>query len=123
MKTIIASLLFATVVSTANAKPLEGKETAKIKTQVSANADSKVWIGVEKPADQNLELLLLDEKFEVLHHQFLKNSGTSVVQKMDLKNLADGTYSLFIRSGKEVVKKNLTIKSKGSQIVQSVVVE
>lgn len=123
MKIIIASLLFATVVSTANAKPLEGKEAAKIKTQVSANADSKVWIGVEKPADQNLELLLLDEKSEVLHRQFMKNSGTSVVQKMDLKNLEDGTYSLFIRSGKEVVKKNLTIKTKGGVPVQSVVVE
>jgi len=123
MKSIIASLLFATVVSTANAKPLEGKEAAKIKTQVSANADSKVWIGVEKPADQNLEFLLLDEKSEVLHHQFIKSSSTSVVQKMDLKNLEDGTYALFIRSGKEVVKKSLTIKSKGSAIVQSVVVE
>lgn len=123
MKSIIASLLFATVVSTANAKPLEGKETAKIKTQVSANADAKVWIGVEKPADQSLELLLLDEKFDVIHHQFIKNSGTSLVQKMDLKNLEDGTYSLFIRSGKEVVKKNLTIITKGGIPVQSVVVE
>lgn len=123
MKSIIASLLFATVVSTANAKPLEGKETAKIKTQVSANADAKVWIGVEKPADQSLEFLLLDEKFDVIHHQFIKNSGTSLVQKMDLKNLEDGTYSLFIRSGKEVVKKNLTIITKGGIPVQSVVVE
>jgi hypothetical protein len=123
MKTIIVSLLLSTVVSTANAKPLEGKEAVKIKTQVSANADSKVWIGVERPADQHLELLLLGEKFEVIHHQFIKNPGTSVVQKMDLKNLEDGTYALFIRSGKEVVKKNLTIQTKGDLRVQSVVVK
>ncbi len=119
MKKYLTSLLCAAVLGSANAKPLEGKENAKIKTQVSANATSKLWVGIEKSADQGVELTIFDDNQRIVFHQYHTKGNAKLVQKFDIKDLYDGDYALYIRSGKEVVKKTFTVKT--SEVTQVVV--
>lgn len=118
MKTLITSFLCATIMGAAVAKPHEDKENVKIRTQVEATSESKVWIGVEKPTDLPVELMLMDQNYRVIFRQFYKNGGTAMVQKLDAKNLMDGQYTLFIRCGKQVIKKTLDVSSSRVQAIE-----
>jgi hypothetical protein len=109
MKKYLTTLMCAAMLSGAIAKPLDGKDASKLKTQVTTNADAKVWIGVEKPAEQNVLITIFDDQQRVVLHKFYPKGHTSLVQKLDVKGLYDGEYALYIRSGNEFVKKNFSV--------------
>lgn len=111
MKKYLTALLCTAVLSGANAKPLEGKDATKIQVQVSVNKASKLWLGVEKPAEQSVELTVFDDNQRIVYRQFYSKGTPTLVQKFDLKDLYDGEYSLYIRSGNEVIRKTFSIQT------------
>ncbi|AEI52219.1 hypothetical protein [Runella slithyformis] len=79
---------------------------------------SKLWVGIEKPADQGVELTIFDDRQRIVFHQYHTKGNAMLVQRFDIKNLYDGEYALYIRSGKEIVKKIFTVKtSEMTQVV------
>ncbi|MFN3382216.1 MAG: hypothetical protein ACK41O_22375 [Runella zeae] len=101
--------------------PTDGKDIPQLKTQVTANHHSQLWIGIEKPTEQYLEVRLMDEKNKTLHREFIKRGSSHFVQKLNLKELNDGVYFLYISTEKECVTKTIFIKTFYSEPSQTVV--
>lgn len=102
---LVASVSFYT-----HAIPTEEKDN-KLRTQVTANHRSQLWIGVEKPTEHYLEVRLMDEKNKILHRGFIKRGNSHFVQKLNLKELNDGVYFLYISTEKECITKTIFIKT------------
>lgn len=122
MKSFLLALV-ASVPLCTRAIPTDGKDNPQLKTQVTANHRSQLWIGVEKPTEQYLEVRLMDEKNKILHRGFIKRGSSHFVQKLNLKELNDGIYFLYISTEKECVTKTIFIKTFYSSSPTTVVLE
>ncbi|MDF7819929.1 hypothetical protein P1X15_20070 [Runella sp. MFBS21] len=103
---LVASVSFYT-----HAIPTEEKDNTQLKAQITANHRSQLWIGVEKPTEHYLEVRLMDEKNKILHRGFIKRGNSHFVQKLNLKELNDGVYFLYISTEKECITKTIFIRT------------
>ena len=70
-----------------------------------------VCLSVEKEVGEKVLVRLLDTKGEELHRESLGRHTNKYVRRFDLGNLTDGSYTIEVRNGGEVIRKLVNLSS------------
>ena len=116
MKTLIKPLLLAlslsfVAVSFTEAKPGH-PAVATFKTGIYSSVSGKLHIALDKQAGGPVDILLKSSSGTLLYSQHLGKKETEFRIRLNLDDLADGTYLLEITNGVETTRQTITLKTK-----------
>lgn len=116
MKTLIKPLLLAlslsfVAVSFTEAKPGHPAVTT-FKTGIYSSVSGKLHIALDKQAGGPVDIQLKSSSGTLLYSQRLGKKETEFRIRLNLDDLADGTYLLEITNGVETTRQTITLKTK-----------
>lgn len=115
MKTLIKPFLLAlslsfVAVSFSEAKP-DRPVAATFKTGIYSSVSGKLNIALDKQAGGSVDIQLRSSGGAVVYSQHIGKKETTFRTRLNLDELADGTYVLNITNGSETTRQTITLKT------------
>lgn len=125
MKTTIKTLACALALTTsfAFANPTEEKTAAKFEASAFTTKDASIRVAIKKNVHERVYLTLSNAKGDVLFAETISKNDMSYSAKLNLSELADGSYQIEIKAGKEQIVKQLNVSTKTSDVERKVTVK
>lgn len=119
---LISAVTFTTTVSASASGPKKPHRIAAYQVGAYGSLDgTKLNVAIDKEQGGRVDVSLKNEKGTLLFHQTLKNSDEKFRAKLDVSELAAGTYQLEVSNGKETTVRNLTIvDQKPTEVVRTI---
>lgn len=114
MKTLVTTLVCALALSSSVAfasDPTEDKKAKPLQIGVFTTKDSKIQMAVRKGAGERAVITLRDAKQNVIHEEVMSKKSEKFDARFDVSELAEGSYTLEVASGKDKIQKQVSIKS------------
>lgn len=127
MKTLIKSFALAlslglasTAATFADGNPIGRRAAgASFQTGIYTTASGKLQVALNKQTGGAVDIWLRDAKGAVLYSQHLNKNQTACRTRLDLSQLADGTYELHITNGVETVRQTVSIVTRAERTIQT----
>lgn len=120
-KTLACALALTTTVAFAN--PTEEKKVAKFEASAFSTKDASIRVAVKKNVQERVYLTLRDSKGHVLFAETIAKGEMKYAAKLNVSELADGTYQIAIKSGDEQIVKQLNVSTKTVEVERTVSVK
>lgn len=114
MKTLVTTLVCALALSSSVAfasDPTEDKKAKPLQIGVFTTKDSKIQMAVRKGVGERAVITLRDAKQNVIHEEVMSKKSEKFDARFDVSELAEGSYTLEVASGKDKIQKQVSIKS------------
>ncbi|MBE9464837.1 T9SS type A sorting domain-containing protein [Dyadobacter subterraneus] len=110
--TIIAVVLAATTIFSANAEDKEVKKTTGFDSGIYASKDGKIKINIDKYNNASTAILLQDSKGKIIYSENAGRNAKKLRREIDVNDLKSGDYTLEISSKGEKQTKVLQLTEK-----------
>ena len=112
---VIAFVLTATTIFSANAEDKEVKKVAGFDSGIYASKDGKIKINIDKYNNANTLILLQDSKGKIIYSENTGRNAKKLRREIDVNELKSGEYTLEISSKGEKQTKILQLTEKTTE--------
>ncbi|MFC5410435.1 hypothetical protein ACFPMF_14005 [Larkinella bovis] len=116
MMTFLNTLICTALLNTPSVDPAAAPKSLSFDASAYVTVTNQIRVAVEKTTAEPVTVVLRDQKNRVLFEQFVGKKEQKYAVKLNVAELADGTYELEVRSKDGSIRKEVNL---GSQAVET----
>lgn len=122
MMTLLSNLICAAIVSTTSVDPAAAPKSLSFDASAYVTVNNQIRVAVEKTNAEPVVVLLRDKKSRVLFQQFVGKKEQKYAVKLDVAELANGTYELEVKSKDGSIRKEVNLGTQPTEASTRLVV-
>lgn len=115
MMNLLSNLICTAILSTTSIDPAAAPKTLSFDASAYVTVKNEIRVAVEKTTEEPVTLLLRDPKNRVLFQQVVGKKEHKYAVKLNVAELADGTYELEVKSKDGSIRKEVNLGSQPTE--------
>lgn len=112
---VITKLAGSVLLSAATLMNSSGPKNLSFDASAFVTVNKQVRVAVSKKAETPVTVLLRDANKNILFHQSISKNESSYAVKLNVNDLADGTYELEVKSTEGSIRKEFNLSTQHIQ--------
>ncbi|MGV3557693.1 hypothetical protein [Larkinella arboricola] len=122
MMNLLSNLICTALLSTTSVDPAAAPKALSFDASAYVTVNNQIRLAVEKTSAEPVVVLLRDKNSRVLFQQFVGKKAQKYAVKLDVADLANGTYELEVKSKEGSIRKEVNLNSKPTEAPTRLVV-